>query len=262
MTSDNGSMKKKYLLVSLLAASALLSGCAATDDMTPPSDQSTNTGSVTTGNEAEKVSNAAESDSAENLSKDDNSTNDEKASDADASKSDSSSATIGASGENNSSEDGETRSDDSNKAKGVMPDVSPDENAPAPEIRLNDPSHEDKNVEIDFEAGAMKVVELPANITKDEDYPELNLEKVSGSVVELENETLVTYDTYDKAALKEWVKDLKNEGWHFHENESVDTKTAFNALLTKGDKTVAIYSYNNNSTKGEEKKSILISFSE
>lgn len=176
-------MQKKYLLVSLLAAATLLSGCS--DDTGSPS----NTGNDN-GSNSGAVSNATP--------------------------------------EEAGSTSAPTRTD------GLINPSEPKSTATAAQT---------------FEEAAVEVVRVPQSVIDSEGYVPIPLAETSGSVVESEDDvTMVFNDSFEKESLQQWVKDLEAEGWRVSTIDTVDTETAYNIVLLKPDRIIALYANNTSQT--------------
>lgn len=107
-----------------------------------------------------------------------------------------------------------------------------------------------------FEEGAMENVQLPESVTKSKGYVAVPFEGVSGSVVETEDEATAVYNTFNREATRKWITELKAAGWAENAMETIDNETTYNALLSKDEKMISIYSNNT-----PETKNTVISFS-
>jgi hypothetical protein len=107
-----------------------------------------------------------------------------------------------------------------------------------------------------FEEGAVEVVTLPESITSREDFVEVPLGEVAGSLVETEDETIAVYNVYKGPEIREWVEDLAGKGWQKSSIDTLDRPTSYVTYLTKGEDTISLYANNT-----DETKNTVISFS-
>lgn len=107
-----------------------------------------------------------------------------------------------------------------------------------------------------FEDGKVEVVVLPEVVTQKENFVEVPLGEVSGSVVESEQEVTALYNTYKGPEIRQWVQDLEGKGWQVSAIDTLDTPTNYVSFLTNGDKTIAVYANNT-----DVSKNTVISFS-